>query len=238
MESQDIISAFIFFASLKAASLFPAAVGPTIKITDFLPFSDLALLKVSIIGLFVIGLLIYFKNNFESDSLVSNYNIIGVISYITLGLILIQSIISQIISDYFIDGSLLVIFLLLTQLIGVILIKKAHQIQTGNQLVLVGSFYTIVTVILFLLTNSLIAGLLAVLGTLLIILGFVENFRKEIQMIGAFYLLITISKILFDILNNFNALVFEIAISSSILAVCLLLLGMIANYKMTRSQTQ
>ncbi len=204
--------------------------------TDFRPLTDLAILKTSILVLFVLFFMIYLLNNFETDKSLENILIIGVTSLMTLGLLLVQSFISQFVEDSIVNGLIVVGLLLIVQIVGILLIKNKTQLLAGNQLVLVGSFYTVVTIAVFLLDNGLISGLLAILGTSLIVLGMVQNFRKEIQLIGAFYIVFSISKIVFDILNNFNVLVFEIAISSSILAICLLLLGMIANYKMNRSE--
>ena len=195
------------------------------------PLENLFVLKITLLILLIFMNVLYILNKFEFNEKTANKIIIGVISNFTLGLLIVQLIISQVISDPTLNGLILVLLILLIQIISLFFIKRQSQIQMNNQTMFVANFYNLVTFILFLLGNGLLSGLLALLGTELILLGFQKNIRKELQIVGGFYILFSISNIAFDVINNFNSMILEIAISSSILAICLLLLGMVINYK-------
>ena len=205
---------------------------------DLNPVTDILVLKLSLIALFIGFLILFFINRFESHQVSLNNIVIGVISIATLGVVLVQLFINQLQSDTQITAFILISLLVLLEIISIIAIKKEKQIQTANILILFAAFYILITVVLFLLANGLISGLVAILGTSLIILGLGKDFRKELQLVGGLYLLSSIGLILFNIVNNFNVMVLEIAVTSSIVAICLLLIGMIVNYRTTRAEQE
>lgn len=205
------------------------------QFTDFVPVNDLAILKVTLFVLFALLLMIILANKFDEKEFNMNLIVSEVITTITMGLVLIQLIISQFLTDSLINGSILVLILFIVLFLSAFSIKRKNQLQTANLSIIVSSFYLLVTITMFLLGNGLTSGLLAIIGTILVVFGFSKDFKNEQIVIGVFFLIASITKIVFDIVNNFDVLIFEIAVSASILAVCLLLLGMIVNYRLQQT---
>ena len=205
---------------------------------DLNPVNDILILKLTLIALFIGFFILFFINRFESHQVSINNIGVGIISIGTLGVVLVQLFLNQLQFDTQITALFLILLLVLLELIAIFSIKQQNQIQSSNIVILFAAFYILLTVALFLLTNGLISGLIAVLGTSLIILGLGKNFRKELQLVGGLYLVSSIGLILFNIVNNFNVMVLEIAVTSSIVAICLLLIGMIVNYRTTRVEQE
>lgn len=192
------------------------------------------------IGILLTHLLLWITFNVENSNLKAQNYVFGIVSEIILLFGLLQLFFASLFTESELVGlGMLSIGNFLIILTAVKTYQHVGSSQITYKSVLLVSEVLVSLISVFYFVNSgLIPAYWALIGTGLLVIGLFSVNNKEQIGFGVIFFVAGVVKVIFDFLTNFNVLTLEIAFSSSILAISLLIAGYSLNYYVKSQKTE
>ena len=203
---------------------------------NFIPSNVVLALPVLTAGLILLSLF-WFPIDEKDITIRLEYYAVAVFLQFTLINAVVQLLIESWTNDMIVNGILLSVIGLCITFIACIEIYRQRRIVFANSVLFTAITYMFIFNIIYLQSSGLLVGYWAVISTAIMLLGLFKPVRRENIAIGVLLLVGSILKIGFDILMNFDRLEIEIAVSSTILAFCLIIIAYTLNIYSKRNIT-